>query len=213
LEIQVVLPRDADGLPLPAPESQEYFHPKVGIFTDAQGNQVAFSGSINESITGWRRNYEHFFVFRAWTEEGQLYVAEAVARFERLWAQREPDWIALPIPEAARQKLLRYAPSAAPTTDPLERAAEPIRERATKVMLGGTHLTDAQRRQQILLQFLRDAPQLVGATGLGAATCALNPWPHQQVVARQLVTHYPRRYLLADEVGLGKTIEAGLVRS
>ena len=205
LDIRVVLPRDADGLPVPAPESQEYFHPKVGIFTDAQGNQVAFSGSINESQTAWRHNYEQFMVFCSWTE-GRAWLAEAVGRFERLWTQREPDWIALPIPEAARQKLLRYTPTTTPTSDPLQHPEKPIKEPVTQVMMG-----DAQQQEQILCQFLRDAPHLAGATGLGAATCALTPWPHQQVVARQLVSNYPNRYLLADEVGLGKTIEAGLV--
>ncbi|MFZ5915515.1 MAG: DEAD/DEAH box helicase [Chloroflexota bacterium] len=206
LEIRVVLPKGPDGLPLPAPESQEYFHPKVGIFTDAGGNQVAFSGSINESITGWRHNYEQFMVFSSWAE-GRAWVAEAVGRFERLWAQREPDWIALPIPEAARQKLLRYMPSAAPTRDPLERAPETVAEQPARLVLA-----PALEQERVLCQFLRDAPQLVGATGLGAATCALNPWPHQQAVAQRLVTGYPGRYLLADEVGLGKTIEAGLAQ-
>ncbi|MBN1135457.1 MAG: DEAD/DEAH box helicase family protein [Anaerolineae bacterium] len=206
LEIRVVLPKGADGLPLPPTESHDYFHAKIGVFSDAHGDQVAFSGSVNESETGWQRNYEQFMVFRSWTEEGRLYVAEAAGRFERLWAQREPDWIALPIPEAARQQLLRYAPSAAPTRDPLERAPEPVRERAAQMALGG-----ARQQEQIVCQFLRDAPHLVGASGLGAATCALAPWPHQQVVARQLAADYPGRHLLADEVGLGKTIEAGLV--
>lgn len=206
LEIRVVLPKGADGLPLPATENHDYFHAKIGVFSDAHGDQVAFSGSVNESETGWQRNYEQFMVFRSWTEEGRLYVAEAAGRFERLWAQREPDWIALPIPEAARQQLLRYAPSTAPTRDPLERAPEPVRERAAQMVLGG-----ARQQEQILCQFLRDAPHLAGARGLGAATCALAPWPHQQVVARQLAADYPGRHLLADEVGLGKTIEAGLV--
>ncbi len=206
LDIRVVLPKGTDGLPVPAPESHEYFHPKVGVFTDAQGNQVAFSGSINESETAWQHNYEQFFVFRAWTEEGRLYVAEAAGRFERLWAQREPDWIALPIPEAARQKLLRYAPSSGPARDPLERTPESVREQVSQMVL-----ERARRQEQVICQFLRDAPHLIGASELGAATCALTPWPHQQVVARRLVTSYPGRYLLADEVGLGKTIEAGSV--
>ena len=206
LEIRVVLPKGPDGFPLPASESREYFHPKVGVFTDARGNQVAFSGSINESETAWQHNYEQFFVFRAWTEEGRLYVAEAVGRFERLWAQREPDWLALPIPEAARKNLLRYTPPTAPSHDPLERTPERLRDHVSQFVLAG-----ARRQEQILCQFLRDAPHLVGASELGAATCALEPWPHQQIVARRLAAHYPRRYLLADEVGLGKTIEAGLI--
>jgi superfamily II DNA or RNA helicase len=205
LEIRVVLPVGPGGLPIPAPESREYFHPKEGIFTDAQGDQVAFSGSINESETAWQHNYEQFFVFRAWTPEGRLYVAEAAGRFERLWTQKEPDWIGLPIPEAARQKLLRYTPPGAPTRDPLEREPEPVAERAVQMVLA-----PALQRERILVRFLRDAPHLAGASGLGAATSALTPWPHQRAVVRRLVHNYPGRYLLADEVGLGKTIEAGL---
>ncbi|MCR4406442.1 MAG: helicase-related protein [Anaerolineae bacterium] len=205
LEIRVVLPKGPDGLPIPAPEARDYFHPKVGIFTDAQGNQVAFSGSVNESETGWQHNYEQFMVFCSWAE-GRVYVAEALGRFERLWAQREPDWVSLPIPEAVRQKLLRYTPATAPTRDPLERAWEEVRERVSRMVLA-----PALQQERIICQFLRDAPYLVGATGLGAATCAIVPWPHQQVVSRQVLSTYPTRYLLADEVGLGKTIEAGLV--
>jgi superfamily II DNA or RNA helicase len=205
LEIRVVLPKGPDGFPVPAPEAREYFHPKVGIFTDAEGNQVAFSGSVNESETAWEYNYEQFMVFTSWAA-GQAWVAEAVARFDRLWEHREPDWISLPIPEAARQNLLRYASSSAPTRDPLERTPEPVHEPVVKIVLA-----PAQQQERILCQFLRDAPHLVGATGLASATCALTPWPHQRTVARQAVESFPSRYLLADEVGLGKTIEAGLV--
>lgn len=205
LTIRVVLPKGPDGLPLPASESRDYFHPKVGIFTDADGHQVAFSGSVNESETAWKHNYEQFMVFTSWGTT-QLYVAEIVGRFDRLWEQREPDWISLPVPEAARQKLLRYSPAGAPTRDPLEREGPPVREPPTT-----TALAPVLERERIICQFLRDAPYLTGASGLGAATSTVTPWPHQQTVAGRLIESFPARYLLADEVGLGKTIQAGLV--
>lgn len=44
---------------------------------------------------------------------------------------------------------------------------------------------------------------------LGQSRVALKP--HQVSVVHRVVTDYPHRYLLCDEVGLGKTIEAGLV--
>ena len=206
LEIRVVLPKGPEGLPLPASEAHDYFHPKVGVFTDREGDRIAFSGSINESETGWQHNYEHLVVFRSWTDEGRLYVAEAAGRFQRLWSHREPDWISLPVPEAARQQLLRYAPSSAPTRDPLEPKAPSVGEGDEQLVLS-TELD----RERILCQFIRDAPHLAGTTGLGAATCTVTPWPHQRTVARQLIERFPARYLLADEVGLGKTVEAGLV--
>ena len=34
--------------------------------------------------------------------------------------------------------------------------------------------------------------------------------PHQVSVAHKVITNYPHRFLLCDEVGLGKTIEAGM---
>ena len=82
LEIKVVIPRDEDGYPIPAGESEDYYHPKTGIFTDADGNQVAFTGSINKSETGWMKNYETFSVVFSW-ETTKAYLAQYRHNFER----------------------------------------------------------------------------------------------------------------------------------
>ncbi len=192
LEIRVVLPRDDRGRPLPAPQAEGYFHAKTGIFTDAYGDQVAFSGSVNESETAWLHNYEQFMVFRSW-DATRPYVAEIAGQFERLWQGQEPGWAAIDVPEAARLRLLHFHPSAPPSRDPLEPPPRDV------------------RREQVLCQFLRDAPRLAGARGLALATAPIVPWPHQAAIARRAIETYPEAYLFCDEVGLGKTIEAGLV--
>src|SRR5207248_11334245 len=66
LEIKVVLPTDKHGRPIPASKTTSYYHPKEGLFTDAQGNQIGFSGSVNESATALEDNYESFMVFNSW---------------------------------------------------------------------------------------------------------------------------------------------------
>lgn len=199
LEMRVVLPKDQHGHPLAAAQAQDYYHPKTGIFTDCHGDQVAFSGSVNESETGWQHNYEQFMVFRSW-DASRPFLAQVAIQFERLWAGQEPDWIAIDVPEAARQHLLKYQPQSAPERDPLEPEDD----------TGGISEIQAHRAQ-VLFQFLRDAPYLVHAQGLGTATSAVVPWPHQAHIADRVAATYPERYLLCDEVGLGKTIEAGLV--
>lgn len=202
LQIRVVLPREANGLPIPADRAQDYYHPKEGIFTDAEGNQVAFSGSINESMTGWQRNYEQFSVYFSW-DTSRPYLRQVAIRFDRVWEGREPDWIAFDIPQAARDALLRFVPATAPEYDPL---APPV------VSVGPSPDQEAKLcRERLIFQFIRDIPYFPNAQQLGAATCAITPWPHQMRVAQKIIDTYPKRYMLCDEVGLGKTIEAGLV--
>jgi len=207
LQIRVVLPKGQDGRPLPASQAQDYYHPKEGLFTDRYGDQVAFSGSVNESAAGWQRNYEQFMVFRSW-DASRPFLSQVALRFKRLWNGQEPNWIALEVPEAARQQLLKYRPTVAPTRDPLERVPK---EKAVAEAEERFVTADELQRERVLFQFLRDAPYLLNARWLGAATSAVTPWPHQARIADTIIARFPERFLLCDEVGLGKTIEAGLV--
>ena len=115
LEIKVVLPTDAQGRPLSANKADAYYHPKEGLFEDKDGNQIGFSGSVNESATALEDNYESFMVFNSW--ETAPYLANIRVKFDRLWNGKEKDWIAMPIPEAVKQELLKFRPSTAPIVE------------------------------------------------------------------------------------------------
>ena len=206
LEIRVVLRLDADGLPIPAYLSHDYYHPKTGVFTDANGDRVAFTGSINESETAWKHNYEEFSVYTSWGE-GRSHLPHVHRRFVRMWEGKDPEWLPLRMPEAVEKQLLKYRPHEAPVRDPLEIGpaetviVEPVRP----------YIAGSPQAERLLFQFLRDAPYLPSASELGAATSAVTPWPHQSRIAGRILDRFPERAMLCDEVGLGKTIEAGLV--
>lgn len=60
--------------------------------------------------------------------------------------------------------------------------------------------------------FIRRAPALPnGGERIGEATSAVQPWPHQIRAFQRMYEAWPPKLLIADEVGLGKTIQAGLL--
>ncbi|MDE0674869.1 MAG: helicase-related protein [bacterium] len=187
LTIKVVLPRHGSG----------YFHVKNGIATDHRGDQVSWQGSNNETQAGWIDNFEEFSVGISWdsdwTKSQVRFVEES---FRRLWEGRHPKWTTLSIPEAARQKLLAYKTDKVPQRDPEEGEKE---ERL-----------DIDR-EAVIAAWLADVPHMLGMDGRLGQTAAVRPWPHQSRVAQDVIATFPQRYLLADEVGLGKTIEVGLI--
>lgn len=63
LDIRIAYTEDAKGIGM--------YHEKMGIIEDADGNKVAFSGSMNESSTAMSLNYETVDVFRSWYDEGE----------------------------------------------------------------------------------------------------------------------------------------------
>ena len=83
------------------------FHEKAGIFSDATGNHVAFSGSSNETAGGLLENFESVKVFCSWKDaEGR--VQEEIDNFESLWNDATPGLKILEFSEAGRALLERF---------------------------------------------------------------------------------------------------------
>ena len=121
LDIRIAVPLKSNGLPEESDrqlDPNRIFHEKVGIITDANGDRLAFSGSNNESIGGWEANIESFHVYFSWDGGRDLERVQLEGdRFEKLWNDQMPNVRVFEIPEAMRQKLLRYAPPIQPSWD------------------------------------------------------------------------------------------------
>lgn len=189
LQIKVGDPKAGDGL----------FHPKLGIGVDREGNKISFEGSINETLSAWQYNYERFKVHRSW-ERGELkYVEEDVSTFNALWNGFHPSVNVYELDEAARQNLIDWKD----TDGDLEEHVQTVKEHTPQ-----TTLTEADTADVVSV-----AGRTPGGLHLAEDISTVSPWPHQRTISDTAVSIYPNNLLFCDEVGLGKTIEAGLTLS
>ncbi|WP_294532054.1 DEAD/DEAH box helicase family protein [uncultured Bacteroides sp.] len=84
------------------------FHQKVGILQDKDGNELSFSGSINETAAAWANNDEEFKVFKEWTESNEYYKKDK-QRFEEIWSNKRKNVVVYDLPNAVKADIIRYS--------------------------------------------------------------------------------------------------------
>jgi SNF2 family DNA or RNA helicase len=196
LDVKVAIPVGSSGI----------YHEKVGIVTDEAGNRIAFSGSVNETAGGWLNNRESFKVHRSWGGEREAeFVDYDVDAFDLFWdPARKPKSIRVyEFPEAARRKLLDFLPKEDRVSTP------PFLKKSAVAVEDHKLLPDEYRRT--VWTFIGEAARLSNGLRAGETTSAVTPWQHQIRTYTRFIREWPCRLLIGDEVGLGKTVSAGLV--
>lgn len=160
------------------------FHSKSFIFRDQDGNIITATGSPNETRPGHEGNYEDVTVHTSWGADPR-YAAVHIDHFDEIWGNRALDLNVFNLTDDFVEKLLAAA-QRSQTSPPLIFQQKSV----------GSALLDA----------IKEAPYL---GHLSYKTAIL--YPHQERALRDGLNRDSIRLMLADEVGLGKTLEAGAI--
>lgn len=161
-----VLPDSAFGL----------IHGKAGVVRRADGSATAFLGSVNESLSAWKLNYELL-----WEDDDPETVAWVQEEFDALWNDaRAVDLACCPFIVQDVERIISRR-----VIEPLE--LQSIVDPTTAAAAAAVE-TPVYRREQGL-------------------------WPHQKYFARLALERHRlggARLVLADQVGLGKTVQLAM---
>lgn len=101
LDIRIAFIEDKNGIGM--------YHEKMGIIEDIDGNKVAFSGSMNESVTALTANYETIDVFCNWMGAGDAArVDKKENAFCSIWNNCEPGINVMKFPEISQAIITKY---------------------------------------------------------------------------------------------------------
>ncbi len=212
LDVRVALP--CNQITREPVSGSAIFHEKTGIIEDKVGDRIAFTGSINETVQGWMNNGETFTVFKSWTPNVE-YVDEEDRSFATYWADRADRIRTYDVPTAVRLDLLKFLPAddQLPTRLREKPKPEPVIQPEPEAPVIPAQDWD-QMRSDLWHRVRTAARDANGGIWVGEATSPVEAWPHQRRAFLRMYgersDHIPR-LLIADEVGLGKTVQAGLL--
>lgn len=92
----------------PPQKSTGMYHEKIGVLYDEDGNKIAFTGSMNETINAFHNNYESIVVFNSLRDEDYQRVVDLEYDFDSLWAGRETNITVVDFPSVVKEKLISY---------------------------------------------------------------------------------------------------------
>jgi superfamily II DNA or RNA helicase len=164
--------------------SRGIYHQKRMIFRDALDHTIVGTGSLNETFGGQGNVEEMQFNF-SWLSSPEL-ITPLVDSFEDIWQGRSDSVELFPLDESFATRMLA-------------RLGNPPNSLSN---LGKNSLAAE------ILSLARSSPAFVPFNLSNAAL-----YPHQERVFIEALSRWPIRVMLADEVGLGKTLEAGAVIS
>lgn len=161
-----VLPDSAFGL----------IHGKAGVVRRADGSATAFLGSVNETASAWKVNYELL-----WEDDDPATISWVQEEFDALW--NDPRAVDLACCPFIAQDVKRIVSRRLIEPTDLQAIPDPTAAAASAAVE-----TPVYRREQGL-------------------------WPHQKYFARLALERHRlggARLILADQVGLGKTIQLAM---
>lgn len=105
------------------------FHEKIGVFDFGNGERAAFTGSANETMSGYRRNYESIDVYRTWVggEEERVRVKEE--QFDEAWGNHAFGLSVLTPSKNVLARIREHAPKSVTKPNPVPAAQPPTNDR------------------------------------------------------------------------------------
>ena len=165
------------------------YHQKRMIFRDTNGNIIAGTGSLNETKGGQSNIEEMHFNF-SWNTNLTM-IEPLTQSFEKIWNGEDE---AVEMHELNDEFATSLLKSIGNPPNPL------------LVVIPPTPLAEATPEEflELALKSPFFSPSNISSAAL---------YPHQERVYAESLNRWPIRVLMADEVGLGKTLEAGAVVS
>lgn len=160
-------------------------HEKFGIFTDTEGNEVAFNGSMNLTASGLTKNIEAIDSICSWrSEDDRNRIKCYHDDFNSIWESKNPDVMVFPADEFCQRVVTEYPPAVA-VDDLVKLEKEVLKEIASEYFMSNqdephfpTKFKDGPRPYQIdaYQAWVKNGKQGVFAmaTGTGKTITSLN---------------------------------------